>query len=173
MRMLIWGIVGLSGLGFAVQAIDVHGSTNERAAIKLAVRAPLADLRRRDARALCEDFTPSAAAQLTGDRAQSCERRVSAFFRSARGAGEYVQPGERTPRGRLAVGAIHWRADRATAISSADAGGERRRPLQLEMIAQRWRIATPATLALFTDCHAHPFGTPGCVSAMSLRFAAR
>lgn len=170
--MLIWGIVGLSGLGFAVQAIDVHGSTNERAAITRAVRAPLADLRRRDARALCEDFTPSAAAQLTGDHAQSCERSVSAFFRRAHGAGEYAPPGERTMRGRLAVGAIHWRADRATAISSAGAGDDEDHTLRLEMLAQRWRIATPTTLALLTDCRAHPFGTPGCVYAMSLRFAA-
>ena len=170
--MLIWGIVGLSGLGFAVQAIDVHGSTNERAAIKRAVRAPRADLRRRDARALCEDFTPSAAAQLAGDHGQSCERRVSAFFRRAHGAGEYVAPNERTAGGRLAVGAIHWGANRATAISSSVAGAGKGRTVRLELFAKRWRITTPATLALLTDCRAHPFGTPGCIHAMSLQFVA-
>lgn len=168
--MLIWGIVGLSGLSFAVQAIDVHGSTNERAAIKRAVRAPHADLKRRDARALCEDFTPSAAAQLAGDRGQSCERRVSAFFRRAHGAGEYVPPNQRTTGGRLAVGAIHWGADRATAISGAGAGNGR--TVRLELLAKRWRITTPASLALLTDCRAHPFGTPGCIYAISLQFAA-
>jgi hypothetical protein len=171
MRMLIWGIVGLSGLGLAVQSIDVHGSTNDRAAIKRAVRAPLADLKRRDAHALCEDFTPSVAAQLAGGARESCERSVSARFRAARNAPEYVRPADRSAR-RLAVSAVHWRGDRATAVSSYPAVAAARRELRLHMLAQRWRTATPARLEMRSDCTNHPFGAAGCVYAMSIRFTA-
>ena len=169
--MLIWGIVGLSGLGLAVQAIDVHGSTNDRAAIKRAVRAPLADLKRRDARALCEDFTPSVAAHLASYAPEGCERGVNALFRVARNAPEYVPPADRSARG-LAVSAVHWRGNRATAVSSSRAGTLAQRDLHLEIVARRWRIATPTRLEMRSDCKDHPFGTSGCVYAVSIRFAA-
>jgi hypothetical protein len=171
MRMLIWGIVGLSGLGFAVQMIDVHGSTNDRAAIRRAVRAPLADLKRRDARALCEDFTPSVAAHLVGGASESCEQSVSALFRVARNAPEYVPPTDRSAR-RLAVSAVHWRGARATVVSSYRAEASTRRKLRLELLGRRWRIATPTRLEMRSDCSDHPFGASGCVYAMSVRFAA-
>lgn len=169
--MLIWGIVGLSGLGLAVQTLDVHGSVNDRAAIKRAVRAPLADLKRRDVHALCEDFTPAVAAHLAGSAPESCERSVSALFRAARNAPEYVTPADRSAR-RLAVSAVHWRGDRATAVSSYRAGAPARRELRLDMLAQQWRIATPTRLEMRSDCSDHPFGTAGCVYAMSIRFVA-
>jgi hypothetical protein len=171
MRMLIWGIVGLSGLGLAVQTIDVHGSTNDRAAIKHAVRAPLVDLKRRDARALCEDFTPAVAAHLAGNAPEGCERGVDELFRVARNAPEYVPPTDRAVR-RLAVSAVHWRGNRATAVSSYRAGALNQRDLRLEMSARQWRIATPTRLEMRSDCKDHPFGTSGCVYAMSIRFAA-
>jgi hypothetical protein len=170
MRMLIWGIVGLSGLGLAVQSIGVHGSTNDRAAITSAVRAPLADLRRRDAHALCEDFTPSVAAQLSGVP-ESCERSVNALFRAARNAPEYVPLADRAAH-KLAVSAVHWRGDRATAVSSYRAGAAARREVRLDKLARRWRIATPSRLEMRSDCSDHPFGTSGCVYAISIRFAA-
>jgi hypothetical protein len=170
MRMLIWGIVGLSGLGWALQSIDVHGSTNDRAAIKRAVRAPLADLRRRDAHALCEDFIPTVAAHLAGNPADRCEQNVSVLLRAARNAPEYVPPAERSAHD-LTVNAVHWRGDRATAVSSYRPGAPARRELRLEMLARRWRIATPTRLELLSDCSDHPFGARGCVYAMSIRFA--
>jgi hypothetical protein len=172
MRILILGIVGLSGLGWAVQSVGVHGSTNERAAIRRALRAPFADLKRRDARALCDDFTPSVAAGLaSGPAASSCEQRVSALFARARGAGEYVSPGDRPASGRLAVSAIRWRGNNATAPSRAQSDGLAGGSLRLELRALRWRIATPARLEARTDCAGHPVGGPDCVYALSLRFA--
>jgi hypothetical protein len=170
MRMLVLGIVGLSGLGWVVQSVGVHGSTNERAAIRRALRAPFADLKRRDARALCDDFTPSVAAGLTrGADGDDCEQRVSALFVRARGAGEYVAPNGGPASGRLTVSAIRWRGDRATVASSDRASGPG--SLQLELRALRWRIATPARLEVRADCDDHPFGAPGCVYAASLHFA--
>lgn len=172
MRILILGIVGLSGLGWAVQSVGVHGSTNERTAIRRALHAPLADLKRRDARALCGDFTPSAAAHLASSTAGGdCEQRVSTLFARTRGAGEYLSPSGGPAHGRLSLSAISWRGDRATAASSDNRGGVGRGSLRLEMYAQRWRIATPARLELRADCGGHPFGASGCVDAISLRFA--
>ena len=173
MRMLILGIVGLSGLGWAVQSVGVHGSTDERAAIRRALRAPFADLKRRDARALCGDFTPSVAATLaSGAPGSSCEQRVNALFVLAHDAGEYVSPDDRPADGRLAVGAIHWRGNSATAPSRAQSEGLRGGSLRLESRALRWRIATPARLEARTDCAGHPVSGAGCVYAISLRFAA-
>jgi hypothetical protein len=171
MRILIWGIVGLSGLGWAIQSVGVHGSTNERAAIRRALRAPFADLKRRDARALCDDFTPSVAAALaSGAGGSTCEQRVSTLFLRARGAGEYVSPGNRPASGRLAVSAIRWRGNSATAPSRAQSDGLAGESLRLELRAQRWRIATPARLEARTDCAGDPVGGSGCVYAVSLRF---
>jgi hypothetical protein len=168
--MLILGIVGLSGLGWAVQSVGVHGSTNERAAIKRALHAPFADLKRRDARALCDDFTPSVAAHLTRGSGGDCEQRVSTLFMHARGAGEYVPAHTGSASGRLIPSAIRWRGNRSTAASGDPSGGAGRESLRLEMHAQRWRIATPARLELRADCADHAFGESGCVDAVSLRF---
>jgi hypothetical protein len=171
MRMLILGIVGLSGLGWAVQSIGVHGSTDERAAIRHAVHAPLADLQRRDAGALCEDFTPAVAAQLVDGPSGDCKQRVNVFFERARSAGEYVAPSNRATRGALAITAIHWRGDSATAASSYRTEAVGGHAWRLEMDGLRWRIATPARLEMHADCVGHPFGAAGCVYALSLRFA--
>lgn len=170
--MLILGIVGLSGLGWAIQSVGVHGSTNERAAIRRALRAPFADLKRRDARALCNDFTPSVAAALAnGAGGSSCEQRVGALFLRTRGAGDYVSPGDRPADGQLAVNAIRWRGNSATVPSRARPEGLHGGSLRLELRALRWRIATPARLEARTDCAGHPVGGPSCVYAVSLRFA--
>jgi hypothetical protein len=64
MRVLTWGIVVLFGLALGLSAMRVHGSRDERAAIRLAMRAPFADLRRRDAQRLCDDLTPAVDARL-------------------------------------------------------------------------------------------------------------
>jgi hypothetical protein len=170
MRILILGIVGLSGLGFVVQSIGVHGSTDERAAIKRAVRAPFADLQRRDAHALCEDFMPSVAARLAPGPGENCEQRVSAFFERSRDAGEYVPASGAPAHRRLAVSAIHWTGDRATAAPSYRAGIAGEQAWRLELHGLRWRIATPAKLEMRADCAGHPFGASGCIYAVSLHF---
>jgi hypothetical protein len=170
--MLILGIVGLSGVGWVVQSVGVHGSTDERAAIRRALRAPFADLKRRDARALCDDFTPSVAAGLaSGAAGSNCEQRVGALFVRARGAGEYFSPGDRPASGRLAVSAIRWRGNSATAPLRAQPEGLAGGSLRLELRDRRWRIATPARLEARTDCAGHPVSGPGCVYAVSLHFA--
>jgi hypothetical protein len=170
MRMLILGIVGLSGLGWAVQSVGVHGSTNERAAIRRALRAPFVDLKRRDARALCGDFTPSVAAHLASGASGDCEQRVSTVFMRAHDVGEYISARDGSTSGRLTPSVIRWHGGRATTTLSDQIGGVGRESLQLEMHAQRWRIATTARLELHADCGGHPFGGAGCVDAISLRF---
>lgn len=170
--MLILGIVGLSGLGWAMQSIGVHGSINERAAINRAVRAPFVDLQRRDAHALCEDFTPPVAAHLAVGAGDDCERRVAALFQRTRGVGEYLPPREDRTSSRLAVSAVHWHGDRATADTSYRTGVSGRRAWSLRMHALRWRVATPAKLEMRAYCTGHPVGASGCVDALSMRFAA-
>jgi hypothetical protein len=168
MRLLIWGIVGLSGLGLVIQLIGVHGSTDEQAAITRAVRAPFQDLRRRDARALCEDFTPAVAAKLTSTEG-SCAGHVGRLFaRSARDA-EYVPSQGLLSHGRVEVRAIRLHDDRATADSVGPGTPARVRHWQLARVEGRWRIATPATLQMQSDCDRHPFGGAGCLDVLSMQ----
>ncbi|HEX3911670.1 MAG TPA: hypothetical protein VHW67_13320 [Solirubrobacteraceae bacterium] len=171
MRILIWGIVGLSGLGFAVHALGVHGSTDERAAIRRAVRAPFADLRHHDARELCEDFVPSVAAHLSSDPG-GCPAAVAALFALGTHDAEYVAAEDRPAQGRrLQVGSIDWRGRSASAdLIEAGRRSDRRR-WQLRMVGRRWRLVTPARLQMRSDCRHHPFGVPGCIDALSLQFA--
>jgi len=168
MRLLIWGIVGLSGLGLMIQLIGIHGSTDEQAAVRRAVRAPFQDLRRRDARALCEDFTPAVAARLTNIDG-SCSSHVGELFaRSARDA-EYVPSQGLLSHGRLQVRAIRVHEDRATADTIGPGKPALVRHWQLMRVNGRWRIATPATLEMQSDCDQHPFGDAGCLDVLSMR----
>lgn len=168
MRLLIWGIVGLSGLGLAIQLIGIHGSTDEQAAVRRAVRAPFQDLRRRDARALCEDFTPAVAAKLTSVDG-SCASHVGRLFaRSAQDA-EYVPSQGLLSHGRFEVRAIRVHENRATAESVGPGKPAPVRHWQLARVDGRWRIATPATLEMQSDCDRHPFGGAGCVDVLSMR----
>jgi hypothetical protein len=170
MRVLILGIVGLSGLGLLLQLVGVHGATDEPAAITRAVRAPFQDLRRRDARALCEDFTPAVAAKLTSIEG-SCASHVGRLFaRSARDA-EYVPSRGLLSHGRVEVRAIHVHNDRATADSVGPGRPALVRHWQLARVGGHWRIATPATLQMRSDCERHPFGDSGCVDVLSMRLA--
>jgi hypothetical protein len=168
MRLLIWGIVGLSGLGLAIQLVGIHGSTDEQAAVRRAVRAPFQDLRRRDARALCEDFTPAVAAKLTSVDG-SCASHVGRLFaRSAQDA-EYVPSQGLLSHGRFEVRAIRVHEDRATAESVGPGKPALVRHWQLARVDGRWRIATPATLEMQSDCDRHPFGDAGCLDVLSMR----
>jgi hypothetical protein len=168
MRLLIWGIVGLSGLGLVIQLIGVHGATDEQAAITQAVRAPFQDLRRRDARALCGDFTPAVAAKLTSIEG-SCASHVGELFaRGARDA-EYVPSQGLLTHGRVEVRAIHLHHDLATADSVGPGNPALVRHWQLTRVGGRWRISTPAQLQLQSDCDQHPFGGAGCLYVLSMR----
>jgi hypothetical protein len=151
-----------------IQLIGVHGSTDEQAAITRAVRAPFQDLRRRDARALCEDFTPAVAAKLTSIEG-SCASHVGRLFaRSARDA-EYVPSHGLLSHGRVEVRAIHLDDDRATADSVGPGEPALVRHWLLARVDGRWRIATPATLQMQSDCGQHPFGGAGCLDVLSMR----
>ncbi len=168
MRLLIWGIVGLSGLGLIVQLIGIHGSTDEQAAIRRAVRAPFQDLRRRDARALCEDFTPAVAADLTSVGG-SCASRVGQLFQLSARDAEYVPSQGVLSHGRIEVTSIHMHEGRATADSVGPGKPALVRHWQLTLVHGRWRIATPATLEVQSDCEQHPFGASGCLDVLSMR----
>ncbi len=152
------------GLG----VLEVHGSTDERAAIRHALRSPLADLRRRDARALCTDFTPAVDARLTAGGG-GCESRVGEIFRQFQSAAQYVLASESSSPQRLAVTRISWYGKRASAVSSEPGVPGSERLWRLQMLAGRWRIATPADLDVRADC-SHPFGARACVYAIALRF---
>ncbi len=168
MRILIWGIVGLSGLGFAVQALGIRGSKNESAAIRHAVRAPFGDLRRHDARGLCEDFAPSVAAHLTTGSGR-CEAAVTTLF--GRGAADPEISGEHSSQRRLVkVTDIHWHGEQASAEVVLDVPSqEAPHRFRLRMIGRHWRIATPASLQLRPDCRQLSSGIRPCVEALSMR----
>ncbi len=168
MRLLIWGIVGLSGLGLLVQMIGIHGSTDERAAISHAVRAPFRDLRRHDAHSLCADFVPAVAADLTATGG-SCAARVGRLFRLSAGAAEYVPSQGLLSHGRVTVTRIRMHGDRATADSVGPGSPGLLRHWLLARVHGRWRIATPATLQVHSDCEQHPFGASGCLDVLSMR----
>jgi hypothetical protein len=170
MRLLIWGIVGLSGLGVVIQLVGVHSGTDEPAAIARAVRAPFEDLRRRDARALCEDFTPAVAATLTSIEG-GCASHVGRLFARSAGDAEYVPSQGLLSHGRIEVRAVRVHDDRATADSVGPGRPALVRHWQLARVDGHWRIATPARLQMRSDCERHPFGGSGCIDVLSMRLA--
>ncbi len=169
MRILAWGIVALFGLGIVLEALAVHGSRDERAAIRRALRAPLADLRRRDARALCADFTPGVDTRLAGGGV--CVTRVDALLHQAAQGAQYVPVVESAAGWPLTVTHISWQGSRATAVSlrAGDAASKRR--WRLRRLAGRWRIATPAKLEMQAACPRPASAARSCVYALALRFA--
>ncbi len=168
--MLIWGIIGVSGLALGVQAIGVHGATNERPAIAQAVRAPFRDLQRRDPRALCEDFTPAVASHLTR-AAGSCVAQVRRLFQLAAAEGEYVlTQGPPKPQ-RFAQTGITWHGDRAIADATSIAQRARTDRWELQLVGSRWRIATPTWLQMRPVCSSHAPATKHCPGALSIRSA--
>jgi hypothetical protein len=170
MRVLTWGIVVLFGLVLGVSAMSVHGSRDERAAIRLAVRAPFADLRRRDARRLCDDFTPAVDARLAPGTG-GCDTQVGAALRFAHNAAVYVAAPEPAPPGRPSVLRIFWKGDRATAVSSFAGGGTGERRWLLQRVGHRWRIATPMRLDVRADCPHRPSSARACPYMLSMGFA--
>jgi hypothetical protein len=157
------------GFAVCVAAISVHGSADERAAIRRAVRAPMLDLRRRNARGLCDDFTAGAKAHIAPG-AGSCDAKLVEDFRLARAVAVYP-PADGTALARgLRVTEISWHDDRATASSSYAGDRSSVRHWHLRRVGQDWRIATPATLQVQADCRALQPAKRACAYALSLRF---
>jgi hypothetical protein len=171
MRVSLWGIVVLCGLGLIAVAVGVHGSEDERGAIRRAVHSPFADLQRRNARALCDDFTPAVSAQLAGGGGSSCETQVDRIFALTTNAAEYLPPNQQPPHAKVEVVDVSQRGDRAAAVSILPGETPGRRRLQLRMLARRWEIATPAKLEMRSDCGHPSLSQADCAYAMSLSFA--
>jgi hypothetical protein len=168
--VLIWGIVAVFGLAVGVAAISVHGSADERAAIRRAVRAPLLDLRRRDARRLCDDFTAGVRAHLAPG-AGSCDSRLAEDFRMA--SATFLSPSTdgSALASHLRVNAISWDGNRATAVSFYAGDRSSVHRWRLQRVGDAWRIATPATLRLQADCPRPQPAERGCAGALSMHFA--
>src|ERR1035438_2659299 len=115
MRVVLWGIIALVGLGLLLESIGVHGSKDERAAIRRAVRAPLADLQRRDARSLCDDFTPAVDADFADGHGSDCESNVDYAFQMTKNEAAYAPPPELPSR--LQVTEISWHGSHGAAVS--------------------------------------------------------
>jgi len=162
----------MAGLGLLLEAVDVHGARDERAAIRHAIRSSFADLNRRDAGALCRDFTPSAAAALAVAGGTRCEARVHGAF-AIDGAGSERPFDADTPSSaHLKVLDIHWHGGSATADAvDPRTPGDRHR-LRLVLLDARWRLATPARLEMQARCQNPPAGGRACVREMSMRFTA-
>jgi hypothetical protein len=169
MRFGLGVIAALVALGLIVQALNVHGSKDERSAIRHALKAPLGDFRRRDGRALCGDFTPGVEAHLATGHGASCESNVTRMFRLT--GDEPASLALREAPTRLRIKSISWHGARAVA-ASVDPGrpdGEKR--WRLQMSGGRWRIETPAKLEVRSNCSSHPSGRRTCVRSLSMRFA--
>lgn len=159
------------GFGVLLEALDVHGARDERAAIRHAIKSSLADLRRRDAQALCGDFTPSAAAVLSLARGKQCEERLDSAFAIDVSANESALPYGTPSSAHLRVLDIRWHGDSATADALDPGTPGERQTLRLSLLGQRWRLATPARLEMQARCQGPPVGARMCVREMSMRFA--
>jgi hypothetical protein len=145
-------------LGIAVPV--GFGTPASTSKILKAARAPYLAIMRRDARALCADFTIKAARRLADSVSKNtnCYRRVSvAFARSA--------PFE--PKSRLAAlkavkaSDARQRGDFASAVITYGKSGTAV-TLRLVKVGASWRISTPPTLGLIKGCVAHGHLTEHC-----------
>jgi hypothetical protein len=151
--------------------IGVHGSVDERGAFSRAVRSPFADLQRRNARALCHDFTPAVSAQLAEGGGSSCEAQVGRIFALTTNAAEYLPSARKPPYSKVEIVGVSQSGDRAAAVAIVPGKVAGRRRLELRMLSRRWEIATPAKLEMRSDC-AHPLlSQSDCAYEMSLSFA--
>lgn len=168
MRFGLCVIAALVTLGLVVQVLKVHGSKDERSAIRHALRAPLSDFRRRDGRALCADFTPSVGAHFAAGNGADCESNVARMFRLTRD--EPASLSWRESPSRLRITDISWHGDRATAASIYSGRPASEKRWRLGMLDGRWRIETPARLEVRADCRHHSGGRRVCVSSLWMRF---
>lgn len=154
---------------------SASGTGNTRRQISAAARAPLFAVQRRDARALCGDFTPSAAGRLVvgGDEGGGCVARVRRVF----AAGRRLKFPE-VPRVHVRMQHVSWHGARATAKLAVEVEVRRGTAmtwLQLKLIRMggRWRVATHARLAIRPVCRglAPPQQCTAAVEAVMLAFA--
>jgi hypothetical protein len=170
MRVALWVIVALLSVGLVVQAIGLHGSKDERSNITHAVRAPFRDFRKRDAHALCADFTPGVDVQLAGGNGGDCDSNAARMFKAnSREADGTYSPILPT---RLKVTDIKWHHDRATAASVYSRWPGSEMHWRLEMLGGRWRVETPARLRVRLQCREDPSGRRVCVQLLAMQFAA-
>jgi hypothetical protein len=140
-------------LGLCVGSIGVSlampgGRSQLGGAVTDAARAPFIALVRKDARALCSAFTPSAARYLGSQQfsGASCEVRAQEGFDetktvSGRRALVWAQ--------KLRVTAVRWHDGNASAVVIYD---KRRLRLSFRLVAGRWRIATTPVFVAVVRC---------------------
>lgn len=130
--------------------------------ISRAARAPYVDLIRRDAQALCADFTSPAAERLARrvSRSASCEVRVAgAFARSA----PFEPISRPAALGAIRVRGVTQHGDAASAtITYGPSRSGTRVTLEFTRIGGDWRVATPPTLGLIKGCFVHGLFTASC-----------
>lgn len=143
----------LVALGLCVGSIGVSlampgGQSQLHVAITDAARAPFIALARKDARALCSAFTPSAATHLGSQEfpGASCEVRAQKGFDetrtvSSRWALVWAQ--------KLRVTAVRRHGRKASAVVIYD---KRRVRLSFRLVARRWRIATTPIFVAVLRC---------------------
>lgn len=143
----------LIALGLCVGSIGVSlampgRQPQLRVAVTDAARAPFIALVRKDARALCSAFTPSAATHLGSQEfsGATCEVRAREGFEetktvSGRRALVWAQ--------KLRVTAVRWHGRNASAVVIYD---KYRLRLSFRLIARRWRIATTPVFVAVLRC---------------------
>ncbi len=161
--MLVVLLAGVAMLGAA------QATSGPQAAIELAAAAPFHDEIVRDARGLCSDLTPAAAAALLTVPAAApgsgCEAAVGGVFAAttppslSAGATVAVQAtAERlTVHGNRASGVF------SVVIDSVTEGGAEISPggrwgLELELVGGRWLVSSEARLTEVPDCAVNPPG---------------
>lgn len=152
------GVVILTaGLGIGIYGAMSLRRPATQAEIAEASRAPFVAFARKDARALCESFTPSAANSLAHKQmGVDCATRVREVFadsssvneRLARTVVRLAEPIDIAPDGNVAHVELRF-GKRGSGVG-----------LQLERVDRRWRIATLPVLALVPGCNGRPGARP-------------
>lgn len=114
-----------------------------------AARAPFRAFAHRDARALCQSFTPMVAKTMIPDsmNGEGCIRQVSRLIAESQ---SFFEPVEfRT--GKLFVTEVHVRGTKATVVVSGPKHRERR-TLMLVRLDKKWQVATTPILRMIRSC---------------------
>jgi mono/diheme cytochrome c family protein len=159
-----WHVIALPILATIAVAASAPGGSGTRAAVTRAALAPFEAFVRRDAGALCADFTPSVAAELVPNApaGSTCESAVGESLAST----APQEPPLATP----SVSDVHWQGDHAWAsVLFTKVSGPANEKLvgletvsvTLERIAGRWLLATRARLGSIAGC-GNPVRTSQC-----------
>jgi Cytochrome C oxidase, cbb3-type, subunit III len=149
----------------AVGGLTVVGCGSSDASldeISKAARAPYIAIVRRDAHALCADFTPMAADYLARDVLQSvnCEERVAeSFVRSA----PFEPKSQPVALNAFKVSGVTLHDNVASAVVAYGAGGSGVQvTLELIRVGGAWRIASHPALSLVNGCYTSGVLTENC-----------